>query len=106
MTIFDLQAALCQTMSNPARLAIVHELRQGPSCVADIARAAGLTPAKASQHLAVLRQQKIVVARPQGGRMEYRLANPKVAQVCDLMREILADQAAEIEDVIRQLAPA
>ena len=105
-SIFDLQAELCQAMSNASRLLIVHTLRQDVQCVADIARLAGLTPAKTSQHLAILRRHNIVIAQRQGGRIVYRLANPKIARVCDLMREILTDQAAEITKVLDLIGEA
>ncbi len=102
-SIFDLQAELCQTMSNATRLRIVHALREGPQCVAAIARVTGLTSAKVSQHLAVLRSRGMVTATRQGSEMIYQIANPKIEHICDLMREVLAEQATQRTELVRAL---
>ena len=94
-TIFDLQADLCRTMANATRLRIVHRLRASPAAVGTIARDTELAQAKVSQHLAVLRARGIVVSERQGSETVYRIAIPKLLRVCDLMREVLAEQAAE-----------
>ena len=94
-SIFDLQADLCRTMANATRLRIVHRLRQGPAAVGTIARETRLAQAKVSQHLAVLRAHGIVISQRQGSETVYRIAIPKLLRVCDLMREVLTEQAAE-----------
>ena len=102
-SIFDLQAELCKTMSNATRLRIVHLLRAGPSCVGAIAQETGLAQAKVSQHLAVLRAHGIVVSQRQGSEIVYRIANLKIVHVCDLMREVLAEQAAERSELMQAI---
>ena len=94
-SIFDLQAELCRTMANATRLRVVHRLRAGPAAVGTIARETQLAQSKVSQHLAVLRSHGIVVSQRQGTETVYRIAIPKILHVCDLMREVLAEQAAE-----------
>jgi DNA-binding transcriptional ArsR family regulator len=98
-SIFDLQAELCKTMGNAARLQIVHTLREGPKRVSDIVEATDLAQAKVSQHLAVLRAYAIVSMKREGKDVIYRIANPKLTRVCDLMREVLAEQANERSEV-------
>jgi DNA-binding transcriptional ArsR family regulator len=100
LSIFDLQAELCKTMASATRLQIVHQLRQHPSCVGDIAQATHLAQAKVSQHLSILRARGIVSTERKGSEIVYRIANPKIVRVCDLMREVLADQAAERSELI------
>src|SRR5581483_2504703 len=102
-SVFDLQAALCQTLSNANRLRSVHALRQGALSVGEIARLTDLAQAKVSQHLAVLRTQGIVRAQREGMSVVYHITNPKIALICDLMREILADQAATRADLLEAL---
>ncbi len=101
--IFDLQAELCQTMSNATRIRIVHALRDRPLCVAELADALKLSQAKMSQHLAVLRAGGIVSARRQGNQVTYRITNPKIEKICDLMREVLAEQATERVELIQAI---
>ena len=98
-SIFDMQAELCKTMGNAARLQIVHTLREGPKRVSDIVEATDLAQAKVSQHLAVLRAYGIVSTKREGKDVIYRIANPKLTRVCDLMREVLAEQANERSEV-------
>jgi ArsR family transcriptional regulator len=95
-----MQAELCKTMGNAARLQIVHTLREGPMRVSDIVEATDLAQAKVSQHLAVLRAYGIVSTKREGKDVIYRIANPKLTRVCDLMREVLAEQANERSEVI------
>lgn len=94
-SIFDMQAELCKTMGNAARLQIVHVLREGPKRVSEIVEATGLAQAKVSQHLAILRAYGVVSTKRKGRDVIYRIANPKLVRVCDLMREVLAEQADE-----------
>ena len=85
-SIFEMQAEMCKTMGNAARLQIVHTLREGPKRVSDIVEATGLAQAKVSQHLAVLRAYSVVSTKRDGKDVIYRIANPKLTRVCDLMR--------------------
>lgn len=93
-------------MANATRLRIVHQLRQQPSCVSEIAQATNLAQAKVSQHLGILRARGIVATERRGSEIIYRIANPKIVRVCDLMREVLADQAAERSNLIETLRSA
>lgn len=102
-SIFDLQAELCKTMGNTARLRIVHSLREGPKRVTDIVEATGLAQAKVSQHLAILRAYGVVSTKRDGRDVIYRIANSKLVRVCDLMREVLAEQASERSEVFGAL---
>ena len=90
-------------MGNAARLQIVHALREGPKRVSDIVEATGLAQAKVSQHLAVLRAYSVVATKREGKDVIYRIANPKLTRVCDLMREVLAEQAGERSEVFQAL---
>ncbi len=102
-SIFDLQAQLCQTMSNATRLRIVHTLRDGPKSVGELAEVLELDQAKVSQHLAVLKSRGIVASQRQGSAVIYRITNPKIERICDLMREVLAEQAAQRSELIQAL---
>jgi DNA-binding transcriptional ArsR family regulator len=102
-SIFDMQAELCKTMGNAARLQIVHTLREGPKRVSDIVEDTDLAQAKVSQHLAVLRAYGIVSTKREGKDVIYRIANSKLTRVCDLMREVLEEQADERSEVFHAL---
>ncbi len=68
-------AALFKALSEPARLRIVHLLRQrGELCVCDLVDALELPQSAVSRHLAYLRHHGLVAARREGTWMYYQLA--------------------------------
>jgi DNA-binding transcriptional ArsR family regulator len=93
--IFEIQAELCRAMGNPLRMEIVHLLRSGSLNVNDIASAVDQHQATVSRNLTVLRNAGIVVTRRDGNNVLYQVANPKLVDVCDLMREVLIEQIDE-----------
>jgi ArsR family transcriptional regulator len=95
LTIFEIQAELCRCMSSPVRNMILHSLRSGPMRVKEIASAAGHPQATISRHLTVLRSHGIVSSHREGQEKIYEIANPKIVNICDLMREILEEEAAQ-----------
>jgi ArsR family transcriptional regulator len=93
-SIFEIQADLCRCMANAARVEIVHVLRDGPRRAGEIAGLVGQPQSTISRHLGVLRNGGIVIARRHARGVLYQIANPKVVHICDLMREVLLEEAA------------
>ena len=93
--IFEIQAELCRAMGNPLRMEIVHLLRSRSLNVNDIASAVDQHQATVSRNLTVLRNAGILVTRRDGNNVLYQVANPKLVDVCDLMREVLMEQIDE-----------
>lgn len=101
--IYELHASICQTLSNPKRLEILNTLREKEMPVKKLKEITGFSKANLSQHLAILRQRKIVIARRVGVNIYYRISNPKVIKACDLMREVLYEQLSKDEKLIKKL---
>ena len=93
--IYALHASVCQTLANPTRLKILNALRDQEIPVAELARRTGTSMPNLSQHLAILRQRRVVVTRRQGVTIYYRIANPKILQAFDIMRDVLFEQLSE-----------
>jgi len=93
--IFELHAALCQTLANPVRLRILAFLRDGEKSVNELARELGVPQANISQHLSVLRERNVLSTRREGVSIYYRIAYPKIMKAGDLVREVLFEQMAE-----------
>jgi len=102
-TIFETQAELCRTMSHAIRVEIVHVLRGGPLRVTDIVAATGHPQTSISRHLRVLRMGGVVSARRSAQEVIYEIVNPKMAEICDLMREVLAEEASRQVELARAL---
>ena len=61
-------------------------MMDGPAYPSELADDLGLTRANVSNHLTCLRGCGIVVARPEGRRVRYELADPRLAKV---LRDLL-----------------
>ncbi len=87
--LFKLQADICKTLADPTRLMILHELKRGEASVGHLTINLRLPQSNVSRHLAVLRERGVVTTRRDGTTIYYSLANPKIAEACDLVREVL-----------------
>jgi DNA-binding transcriptional ArsR family regulator len=86
------QAKVAKALAHPTRIAILEMLRQGEICVCEMSPELEASQANVSQHLAVLRDSNLVVARRDGTRMMYRVTDERVFRVLDLMGSIAHDQ--------------
>src|SRR4030066_2277743 len=97
--IFQLHAELCKTLATPIRLEILSLLRDGKKSVGELAALTGVRQATVSQHLAVLRQRGVVSTKREGINVYYDVANPKITRACDLMREVLFEHFASMNEI-------
>lgn len=100
--IYQLHSELCRTLSHPKRLEILNYLRDGEKSVSELLSLIGSSKANLSQHLAVLRQKRIVTTRREGVNIFYRIAHPKIIKACNIIQEVLFEQLVE-EDKLRQV---
>lgn len=100
--IYKLHAELCKTLANPTRLKILSLLRDGEKSVSELTAVTGVRQATISQHLAVLRQRGVVSTRKDGANIFYKIANPKMVEACDIIREVLFEQWAEMENWLKR----
>jgi DNA-binding transcriptional ArsR family regulator len=70
---------LLGVLSHPDRVRIVEELRGGELDVNHLADAIELRHARVSQHLALLRAQRVVEKRRDGRHVYYHLTQPRIA---------------------------
>ena len=76
-------------------------LRDEEKSVGELADLTGVRQSSISQHLAVLRQRGVVSTRKDGANIFYNVANPKMVKACDMIREVLFDQMAEMEKLAK-----
>jgi ArsR family transcriptional regulator, lead/cadmium/zinc/bismuth-responsive transcriptional repressor len=76
---------LFKMLSSETRLRLLHALeRSSELCVTDIAIEVGMAPQAISNQLQRLADRQIVVARREGNRLFYRIADPCVPGLLDL----------------------
>ena len=92
--LYRIKAELCKTLADATRQMMIAELRTGEKTVGEIAEAIELAQPAASHHLAVLRSRGVVKARRDGPNVYYSLVDPKIAEACDMVHQILLRQMA------------
>lgn len=72
-------AELMGVLSHPHRIRIIEELRDGEHDVNSLRDALEISHSGASQHLMLLRANRLVSERREGRRVFYRLRQPEIA---------------------------
>ena len=96
------KAGIFQALGHPTRIAIVEHLRDGEMSVGMICEKVGAEQANASQHLAVLRNRYVVETRKEGNQIFYRLRDPRLGEVLDVMREYFFAHMAGALQMLRE----
>ena len=92
---YRLHAEVCKVLTDPKRLMLLDTLRAGERSVGELAHAIGVTLPNASQHLAVMRAAGLVEGRRTGTTVTYRLAEPAIADACDIIHAIVTRRLAQ-----------
>lgn len=98
--LFDLQADILRALAHPARLQILQLLREGERCVCEIEPVLGLRQPNISQHLAILRAADLVATRRDGLRIMYRVIDPTLFEVIDLVTGMVRRRGAGIMEAV------
>jgi DNA-binding transcriptional ArsR family regulator len=78
-------------LSDPTRARVLLALKDGAAYPAELADLLGVSRQSLSNHLACLRGCGLVAAVPEGRRVRYELADPKLAHaITDLLGVVLA----------------
>jgi ArsR family transcriptional regulator len=88
--VHQLHAEICQALSDPSRILILYELREGPRNVGELAESLGMSQPTVSRHLKVLRDRRMVLTAREGTNVYYTLADARVIEALNLLREVLA----------------
>ncbi len=90
--IYAYHAEMCKVFSHPKRLELINLLRDKEMSAGELGEKLGLAPANLSQHLTMMRERHILASRKEGNMVYYRIANPRLLEAFDLLREILFEQ--------------
>ncbi|MBL1137579.1 MAG: metalloregulator ArsR/SmtB family transcription factor [Chloroflexi bacterium] len=93
-------ARIAKAVANPHRIEILDILAQGERSVEAIAHEANLTIGNASQHLQGLREAHLISSRKQGLHVYYRLADPSIFRLIQVIRDIAEAQLAEVNRLV------
>lgn len=93
--LLSLIAERFKALAEPARLNILNALREGEKTVSQLMEETSLGQANVSKHLQLLHGLGFVDRRKEGLFVHYRLADPAVFQLCDIMCGRLVEEARE-----------
>jgi len=81
----DLIAERFRLLSEPMRVKLLDELRDGEANVHELAGALDTTPQNVSKHLGVLARGGVVARRKEGNFVYYRVIDCGIWELCHLM---------------------
>lgn len=83
LVLSDVKADLFKSMGHPARVLILEMLVDGPVAVSRLRDDTGLEASNLSQHLGILRRQRLIVPSRKDGRLFYELSCSDVRGVLE-----------------------
>ncbi|WP_448811650.1 ArsR/SmtB family transcription factor [Agromyces bauzanensis] len=90
--LYEVKANLFKGLAHPLRVRVLELLSTRPeTSVSELLEVTGLEASNLSQHLAVLRNNRLVTADRRGNQVYYRLAYPQVADLLRVARTLLGD---------------
>ena|SRR3989344_5994558 len=101
--LYNIHADMCKVFSNSIRLEILNLLRDRELSVTELIEKAKLSQANISQHLSIMKSKGIVVSSRKGKNIYYRLANPKIINAFDIIKEVLVEKLRKNDKLIKNL---
>ncbi len=87
---------LLKAMANESRLMILCQLSEGEKTVSELQSLLGLSQSALSQHLAVLRRERIVKARKQGQSVIYTITGDDATAIMKTLHQVFCESKGEI----------
>ncbi|MCT7956064.1 ArsR/SmtB family transcription factor [Laspinema palackyanum] len=91
-------------LSEPMRLKLLNLLRNGEKCVQELVDATSTSQANVSKHLKVMLQAGILSRRTEGTSAYYRVEDPLIFELCNLVCDRLAERIEEQARQFRSLS--
>jgi len=89
--LFSIQEEMFKILANQKRLEIIQLLGGRELSVSQMVEMLGLPQSNLSQHLAVLRQTKVVSSRRDGQTIYYQLSDRRMSAALDMIKDVLID---------------
>jgi len=86
---------LLKAMANEWRLMILCQLSEGEKTVSELQSILGLSQSALSQHLAVLRRERIVRSRKEAQSVSYSLSGDDATEVMKTLHEVFCEKRGE-----------
>ncbi len=94
---------ISKAVSNSNRLEIIDFLSNGEKCVEDIALQTGISIANASQHLQILKRERLVTTQKKRVHVYYSLASDEVYYAWRSLRDLTLTLSPHVGNVIDEI---
>jgi ArsR family transcriptional regulator len=91
---YAIHAAVFAALANPTRHELMHRLCDAPRTPSELADLLEVSRPNVSQHLAILQRDGLVRRHREEGRVLWKVVNPRLAEACALIDEILGPELA------------
>ena len=85
---YNRNATIYRILANATRLEILNILKLREAAVEDLVKILKLPKANVSQHLAILRNARLVRRRVANARVYYTIVDPRLVEPCRILRDI------------------
>lgn len=92
--VSQLEADLCYALADSTRILILYALDEKPHNVTDLSEDLEISQSTTSRHLKILRERGIVQTTRDGKNIVYQLADDRLIQALNILREVLRDGIA------------
>lgn len=92
--VSQLEADLCYALADSTRILILYALDEKPHNVTDLGQYLEISQSTTSRHLKILRERGIVQTTRDGKNIVYQLADDRLIQALNILREVLRDGIA------------
>ena len=102
--ITQLHADFCSALADSTRLILLYALADSPRNVSELTQELGHPQPTISRHLKILRERGLVIATRQGANVQYALADSRVIDALDILRNIMRDSIQKRASFIEEVA--
>jgi len=98
--LLELVAERFQMLAEPMRLRLLNQLREGEKSVGKLVEATDARQANVSRHLGALLSHGLVRRRKEGVFVYYRIADPTIFDLCELVCDSLQERLAARQEAL------
>jgi DNA-binding transcriptional ArsR family regulator len=101
--LLELIARRFRAISEPMRIKLLDQLRDGEATVTELTEASGASQQNVSKHLAQLAEVGIVARRKEGTHVYYRIADEGVFKLCEDVCGSIQHQLAALSELVAEV---
>lgn len=99
--LIDLVAERFRVLGEPMRIRLLNELREHDASVGELREAIDASQQNVSKHLAILHQAGMVDRSKVGNQTRYRISDPTVFELCDLVCGGVRQRVDQLDSILR-----